>query len=84
MQRTLLRGGHVLSMDPRIGVLRDAGGRAVDGRLVDADMTALGARAEASAEQILERVHQTVAELPGTPSDAAANLGPLITYHLGC
>jgi hypothetical protein len=41
MQRTLLRGGHVLSMDPRIGV-------------------------------------------PGTPPDAAANLGPLITYHLGC
>jgi hypothetical protein len=47
-------------------------------------MTALGTRAEASAEQILERVHQTVAELPGTPPDAAANLGPLITYHLGC
>jgi cytosine/adenosine deaminase-related metal-dependent hydrolase len=61
-------------------------GKAVkrDGRLVGADMTALGGRAEASAEQILERVHQTVAELPGTPPDAAANLGPLITYHLGC
>ncbi|WP_239339872.1 LysR substrate-binding domain-containing protein [Frankia sp. CiP3] len=64
-QRTVVRGGHVLSMDPRIGELRQGDVLIEDGVITAVDLPALLTRAETSAEDVLGRVNAAVPVLPG-------------------
>ncbi len=55
-----------------------------DGRMVHADLVALTDQAQRSAEQILDRVRQTIPALPGTPTEGFELLAAGLAANLGC